>query len=96
MPVTVKIVGYAKRLFDRPEYCFEHKPDMTVKDVFVLLSGHAGPDFSGVIYDVKNELMNENIVVFVNSREIRSLCGTATTLRDGDVITIMPPMAGGS
>lgn len=95
MPVTVKIVGYAKRLFDRPEYCFEYKPGMTVKDVFIRLSGHAGPDFSTIVYDVKSSLMNENIVVFVNSREIRSLCGTATVLQDGDVITIMPPMAGG-
>lgn len=95
MSIPVKIVGYAKRLFDSPEYDLEYAPDMTVRDVFVLLSRHAGPDFARAIYDVKSDLMNESIVMFVNSREIRSLCGLGTILKDGDVVTLMPPMSGG-
>ncbi len=35
--------------------------------------------------------MNENMVVYVNSKEIRMLCYTGTILQDGDIITIMPP-----
>lgn len=95
MPIAVKVVGYAKRLFDSPGYCFAFKQGMTVRDIFKLLAGHAGPDFKSAIYDVDNGTMNEDIVVFVNSREIRTLCGMGTVLQDSDVITIMPPMAGG-
>lgn len=95
MSISVKIVGYAKRIFDSPEYDIEYTPDMTVRDVFIQLSRHAGHDFAQAIYDVKNDLMNESIVVFVNSREIRTLCGMGTILKDEDVVTLMPPMSGG-
>lgn len=95
MSILVKIIGHAKRLFDNAEYYLEYKPGMTVRDVFVQLSGYSGPDFAQAIYDVKNGLMNESIVVFVNSREIRTLCGMETMLKDGDEVTLMPPMSGG-
>jgi molybdopterin synthase sulfur carrier subunit len=48
-----------------------------------------------MIYDAGSGRVNEHIAVFVNSREIRSLDGPDTKLEDGDVITILPPMAGG-
>ncbi|HEY3421607.1 MAG TPA: MoaD/ThiS family protein [Methanocellaceae archaeon] len=95
MSIPVTIIGHAKRLFDSPEYDLEYTPGMTVRDVFVQLSRHSGPDFARAIYDVKNDLMNESIVVFVNSREIRTLCGMGTILKDGDEVTLMPPMSGG-
>ena len=95
MSVQVTIIGNAKRCFDSQEYDISYEPDMTVRDIFVKLSRHAGPDFASAVYDVGNDLMNESIVVFVNSREIRLLCGMGTILNDGDVITIMPPMSGG-
>jgi molybdopterin synthase sulfur carrier subunit len=95
MPVRVYIVGYARELFDRPNYLLDVKPGMTVRDLFKELSKHSGPDFSRAIYDLKSDRMNEHITAFVNSREIRSLEGPDTKLNDGDVITILPPMAGG-
>ncbi len=45
--------------------------------------------------EIKSGRMNEHIAAFVNSREIRSLEGLDTKLKDGDIITILPPMAGG-
>jgi molybdopterin converting factor small subunit len=39
--------------------------------------------------------MNEYLAVFVNSRDARSLEGPDTVLTAGDVVTILPPMAGG-
>jgi molybdopterin synthase sulfur carrier subunit len=95
MPVRADIVGYARGLFDRPSYHFNVKPGMTVRDLLKELSGHASPDFSHAIYDVRSDRLNEHIVIFVNSREIRALEGPDTKLKDGDVITILPPMAGG-
>jgi len=68
---------------------------MTIRGLFLELSGHAGPDFDRAIYDIKTDRMNEHIAVFVNSKEIRALKGLDTRLHDGDVVTILPPMAGG-
>lgn len=91
MSITVKISGHTKQLQSGQKYCFDYKPGMTIKDIFKGLSSRTGPDFSKTVYDEKNDIMNENMVVYVNSREIRMLCYTGTILQDGDIITIMPP-----
>ncbi|HTX44173.1 MAG TPA: MoaD/ThiS family protein [Methanocella sp.] len=93
--LKVNIVGEAGDLFDRPSYSFDVKPGMTVRDIFVELSRFSRPEYSARIYDAALGRMNEHIAVFVNSREIRSLDGPDTKLKDGDVITVLPPMAGG-
>lgn len=93
--MVVDVVGYARSLFDRPSYEFDVKPGMTVRGIFEELSRHSGPGFDRMIYDAATGRMNEHIAVFVNSREVRSLQGLDTELKDGDVITILPPMAGG-
>ena len=95
MPVSVDIVGYARSLFGRPHYAFDAKPGLTLKGVMERLSKLAGPGFGKRIYDAATGSMNEHIAVFVNAREARSLKGLDTKLNDGDVVTILPPMAGG-
>jgi len=88
-------VGSARGLFDRPSYLFNAKDGMTVRGILEELSKHAGHDYRMKIYDTASGKVNEYIVIFVNSREIRALEGPDTRLKDGDVITILPPMAGG-
>lgn len=95
MPVSVDIVGYARSLFDRSSYSFDARPGLTLKRLLEELSKMARPDFRKRIYDVTTGKMNEHIAVFVNAREARSLKGLDTELNDGDVVTILPPMAGG-
>jgi sulfur-carrier protein len=93
--ISVRIVGHARGLFDSPSYTFDVTPGMTIRDLLAMLSGHAGEDFSKAIYDVKSGKMNEYIAVFVNSKEVRAMDGLDTKLKDGDVVTVLPPMAGG-
>jgi len=95
MAVCVNIVGYARSLFDRPRYSFEARQGLTLKGLMEELSELAMPDFRKRIYDAATGRMNEHIAVFINSREARSLRGLDTELKDGDVVTILPPMAGG-
>ncbi|HTY91926.1 MAG TPA: MoaD/ThiS family protein [Methanocella sp.] len=95
MPVCVDIIGHARSLFGCSRYAFEAKPGFTLKGLMEELSKLARPDFRKSIYDVATGKMNEHIAVFVNAREARSLKGLDTELRDGDVVTILPPMAGG-
>lgn len=95
MAVCVDIVGYARSLFDRPRYSFEARRGFTLKGLMEELSKLARPDFRKRIYDTATGKMNEHIAVFINSREARSLRGLDTELKDGDVVTILPPMAGG-
>ena len=92
MSIIVKISGYSKQPPGGLKYCFSFKPGMTIKDILKSLSTRTGPDFSDAVYDEKNDTMNEDMVVYVNGKEIRALCYIYTVLRDGDVITIMPPL----
>ena len=93
--VSVKIIGSARNLFDSPSYTIEVKTGMTMRDLLAGLSKHAGIDFASAVYDIHTGKMNEYIVVFVNSKEIRTLEGLDTKLKEGDVVTVLPPMAGG-
>jgi molybdopterin synthase sulfur carrier subunit len=95
MPVRVDIVGNARDIFDRPSYLFDVKPGMTARDIFKELSRHSSSEYHKKIYDTASGMMNEHVAVFINSKEIRFLNGPDTKLKDGDVITILPPMAGG-
>jgi sulfur-carrier protein len=95
MPVTVDIVGHARDMLDRPIQAISFTPGMVLRDVLIGLSAHCKGDFSRAIYDASRDCMNEYVAVFVNSKEARALDGLDTVLKDGDVITILPPMAGG-
>jgi molybdopterin synthase sulfur carrier subunit len=95
MPVTVDIVGHARDMFDRPFQAMDFKPGMVLRDVLIALSAHGKGDFRRAVYDASRNRLNEYVAVFVNSKEARALDGLETVLKDGDVITILPPMAGG-
>jgi molybdopterin converting factor small subunit len=69
---------------------------MTLRDLLAVLSEGAGQAYWKAIYDKVADRMNEYLTVFVNSREVRSLRGLDTILEQVDVVTIMPPMAGGA
>lgn len=53
----------------------------------------AYPAMEGSIYDDAGKL-KPFVRVFVGDRDIADLAGTATGLGDGDVISIVPPVAG--
>jgi molybdopterin converting factor small subunit len=93
--IKVDVIGSAATVLPRRSYEVDSRPGLTLRDVLVLLSRDAGPGFREKVYDPATGKMNEYLTVFVNSREARSLAGPGTILEPGDVITIMPPMAGG-
>jgi molybdopterin synthase sulfur carrier subunit len=59
---------------------------------------HLNSAYPGIVdrlYPEGNEL-NRFVAIFVNGQDIRLLAGDRTTLKDGDVIVILPLVAGGS
>lgn len=61
--------------------------------VDALQSAHAG--FRDRLLDESGRLRSY-VRVFVNEDDVRSLKGEGTPLRDGDVVAIVPAIAGGS
>ena len=93
--IKVNVIGSAATVLSRRSYEVDARPDMTLRDLLAGLSREGGPGFREKIYDPATDKMNEHVTVFVNSREARSLGGPDSRLEPGDVVTIMPPMAGG-
>jgi len=93
--ITVNVIGSAASVLPRRSYEVEPRPGMTLRDLLAELSRNGGPGFREKVYDPGTEKMNEYVTVFVNSREARTLRGPDSRLEPGDVVTIMPPMAGG-
>jgi molybdopterin synthase sulfur carrier subunit len=93
--IKVDVIGSAATVLPRRAYEVDAQPGMTLRDLLFQLSREGGPGFGEKVYDRGTGKMNEYLTVFVNSREARSLEGLDTVLEPGDVVTIMPPMAGG-
>jgi molybdopterin/thiamine biosynthesis adenylyltransferase/molybdopterin converting factor small subunit len=66
------------------------------KDVAELLEDleRQFPGFRNLLFNGENEIP-AHINIYVNNREISTLEGTATPLRDGDQVAVIPALAGG-
>jgi len=51
--------------------------------------------FNELFFDMASRKMNGRLTIFCNSRRLELLDGLDTKLKDGDVITLMPPIEGG-
>jgi len=53
------------------------------------------PGIKGLVYDAQEEIP-DHINIYVNDREIATLQGKATPLREGDEVALIPAIAGGA
>jgi molybdopterin synthase sulfur carrier subunit len=66
----------------------------SIREVFENLEKHY-PGFESRLFDKEGNL-NHFIMVYLNNEDIRLQQGLQTGLKDGDVITLLPAMAGGA
>lgn len=84
--ITVKLLGGAKRSFSSDKISIE-KNTMIVSDLLVFLQDSVLQNMPA--FDAKN------ILVAVNGVDSSALQGTETSLKDGDVVSIIPVVHGG-
>lgn len=92
MKVTVRIFGDLIPILGR-EQTFEIEEGAPVKALARLVSDRTGAGRPGYIGSYK--IGGRDLVLLVNGRNIATLDGVETVLRDGDVVTLLPPFAGG-
>lgn len=66
----------------------------TVREVFINL-GATSPELAVQLWDDEAETLKKYLNVFVNDKNIRSLQGPDTPVKEGDVISVIPAIAGG-
>ncbi|MBA4150211.1 MAG: MoaD/ThiS family protein [Verrucomicrobia bacterium] len=91
MPVNVRIPTPLRKLTNEQELVqIEAK---TISEVITELQGRF-PGIQERLVDEKGEV-RRFVNVYVNEEDIRFLQNQATTLKDGDEISIIPAIAGG-
>ena len=51
--------------------------------------------FSDVIFDTKTDKLNGYVMIVLNDRMVEALKGLDTNIKDGDIIRLLPVIAGG-
>ena len=71
------------------------KSKVTVEEVLKHLAGRYGREFSEYVYDGKTGEAKGFLQFLINGRSASTLNGLQTTLSDGDILAIIPPVGGG-
>jgi len=94
MKIQVKFFTALREITNKKTEKIQLQERTTVKELLILLSKKHGNKFEEYIYTKKFEV-NEFLSFLVNGQNINNLKGFGTTLKDGDVIAILPPVGGG-
>lgn len=66
----------------------------TLQNLIENASKILGPEFISDIYDLKQGKVREDLIFIINGRNLKDLKGEII-LKEGDVIAVFPPIAGG-
>lgn len=94
MKVNVKFLASIREIVGAHEIVFELNSGDTVKDLLEVLESRFGTDFKEAA-GKPFEDENPRIRFLVNGRDIDFLQGPGTELKEGDLVVLIPPVAGG-
>ncbi len=93
MKIVVRGHGAIKRFIGSRKRTVELGDEAGVRDLILKLGGRiAGSDN---VFLGGHRLVESELVVLVNGRNIRALNGIDTALKEGDLVTFMPVIVGG-
>ena len=94
MKVIVRYFTVLREVTGKREEEIDAKKGSTIKDILNFLNGKYGKEFEKyVLSGMKHKGLK--LLFLMNGQNIEQLEGLKTKLHDGNVLTIMPPVAGG-
>jgi len=94
MRVQVRFLGVFRQLAACDGRGIELPPGAKVKDLLEVLGRELPPAFSSLFLEKIDDSLLGHLVL-VNRRPLREVGGELAELCDGDVVSLVPPMAGG-
>lgn len=94
MLVRCTLLGQAKEVAGADGAEVELAAGATVEDLLGRLAAIYGPAFARTVRREDGRLAYE-LAILVGNRNVSLTSGLATPLREGDVVTILPVIAGG-
>ncbi len=96
MPITVKAFATVRDVIGMNGVAkIEVREEITVEELLRRLSRELGERFNELVYDPRKNSLAPGVRILVNGRDIDFLKGLSTTLKEGDTVAIIPPIAGG-
>lgn len=95
MNITVKFFASLREITGKKDEVFSLNNGLLVEDLIKILIDKYGPEFKYYIYDEEKKSLKQDIQFLINGRNVFTLNGLKTKLKDGDQIAILPPVGGG-
>jgi len=94
MKVKLRFFTRLREITNKREEEIEVKKDTAVEDLLKLLEEKYGLEFKDYIRNKRGRL-RENLQYLINGKNVGSLQGFETKLKEGDIVAIIPPVGGG-
>jgi len=94
MEVEVKLYAMLREIASKKLEKVDLPEKASVRDLIDFLISEYGDEFASYIYDSEKQVRNY-LSYMINGVNINSLDGFETTLKGGDVISLLPPVGGG-
>lgn len=94
MRILVKFLANIREITDESEIELEIRPGDSIETVMKTLELRYGKDFKEATTGITASGI-PNVSILVNGRDIDFLKGLKTELQEGDIVVLIPPVAGG-
>ena len=95
MRITVQFLGNIRETTGTREQTFDiFEP--TVQALVDRMTTEYGEDFKRTLIHTSTGKVSSSVVIALNGVDIEALKGVKTDLKEGDIVAIFPPVAGGS
>jgi molybdopterin synthase sulfur carrier subunit len=94
MEVEVRYYAMLREAAGRKKEMIELPEKASVGDLMNLVVGKYGDDFYRYVYDGQKRV-RDYLSFMLNGINVNSINGFETQLKDGDVLSVLPPVGGG-
>jgi len=95
LKITVQFLGNIREITGTREQAFD-VAEPTVQALVDRMAREYGDDFKRTLIHTSTGKVSSSVVIALNGVDIEALKGVKTNLKDGDIIAIFPPVAGGA
>jgi len=93
LKVKFRLFASLREIAGEKERILEFDKPITIYEALNILSNFYGEKFREEVFEA--ETPAEKLTILVNGLNIKTLNGVKTVLKDGDEVSIFPPVVGG-